>query len=250
VLHFGLARLLQTLWVMLRTLGLAVAFLCLSRVAAAEAQLAAGSEDDTAWSEKHTVKVRRPRLEPPMQRSSVTGDRVALLVHLGIGAPAGALGVDLDIAPVSFFAVGLGAGRSPGSWQFAATPRFRFRSAQSTFLTLGSGVSFGAYNNGHTMAGVGCALACIMEGMGDSSGDIATQHYDRALWYNLELGADIYAREGSGLLRLTFGYGLILNSNDYSCSENPKAYYATGHGCSRDSGQALVFIALAGGFDL
>jgi len=222
------------------------ALLFISRAAAAQTADDPGLQDDSAWSESHTVKTHGSR---PMRRDSLTGDRVALLGHLGVGAPAGAVGLDVDIAPVPFFALDLGVGRSPGTWQFAATPRFRVRSAESTFLTLGSGLSFGAYDNSHAMAGIACAVLCFMEGMGDSSGEIATQHYDRALWYNVEFGADIYSRRGRGLVRLTFGYGAILNSDAYSCSEDPRAYYASDHGCNRTSGQALAFMALAGGFD-
>jgi hypothetical protein len=222
----------------------------LSRLAAAQAAADAVHEDDSAWSEEHTVKERRARvLQPPIERTSVTGDRLALLGHLGIGAPAGAIGLDVDVAPLTFLALDLGAGYSPGGWQLAATPRLRIRLNPTSLLTLGAGVSIGPYDNSHTVAGVGCVFFCIMEGMGDSSGDIATQHFDRALWYNLELGWDVYSSD-RGMLRWTLGYGVISNNSAYSCSEDPKRYYASGHGCERGDGQGLLFAAVAAGFDL
>jgi len=179
----------------------------------------------------------------------VTGDRLALLGHLGIGAPAGAIGLNVDVAPVSFLALDLGAGYSPGGWQLAATPRFRIRLNPTSYFTLGAGVSIGPYSSSHTLAGLGCAFLCIMEGIGDSSGDIATQHFDLARWYNLELGWDLYSSD-RGMLRWTLGYGFIANGSANSCSEDPNRYYAPGHGCDRTDGQGLLFAAFAAGFDL
>ncbi|MEO6603297.1 MAG: hypothetical protein ABIQ16_25660 [Polyangiaceae bacterium] len=234
----------------MRRLSTAIAALLLvSRAAAAQTTRAPGSEDDIAWPREHTVKLRRPRALPPPQRTSATGDRIALLGHLGIGAPAGAIGVDVDIAPVSFLALDLGAGLSPGGWQIAATPRFRIRLNPTSFLTLGGGVSLGPYENSHSVAGLACVFFCIMDGMGDSAGSIATQHYQRALWYNLEFGGDIYSGE-RGMLRVMAGYAQIANNTAYSCWEDPKEYYSPDHDCGRTVGQGLLFAAFAGGFDL
>jgi hypothetical protein len=235
---------------MMRFLALLAAIFCFSRAAAAQWANDATSDDDSAWSDAHTVKARGPHSESPSHRSSLTDDRIALLGHLGIGAPAGAIGLDVDLAPVSFLALDLGAGLSPNGWQVAATPRLRIRVTPTGFITLGSGPSLGPYDNSHSVAGVACVFLCLMDGMGDSSGSIASQHYERALWYNLEFGADVYAREGRGMMRVTIGYGQILNSTAYSCTEDPKDYYSSHNGCDRSTGQGLLFATIAGGFNL
>lgn len=234
----------------MRCLLVAALVLAISHPSAAQSAREATPEGHGTWSEEHTVKARPAQPEPRAQRSSWTDDRLALLAHVGIGAPAGALGLDVDVAPLRALAIDLGAGLSPSGWQFAATPRLRVRLAPSSFFTLGSGVSFGPYSNGGALAGLACALFCIMDGIGDSSGSIASQRYHRALWYNLELGVDVYAHSGRGLVRMVLGYGQILNDSAYSCTEDPKEYYSAGHGCDRTGGHGLLFASIAGGFDL
>ncbi len=189
---------------------------------------------------------------PPSRRTSWTGDRVAFLAHLGIGAPAGALGLDLDVAPVRALAVHAGIGRSPGGAQYALLARVRLpiatsASGRQTLFTIGGGPSIGRYENGTESAGLACLWLCALEQNGESP---ATQTFERALWYNLELGLDIYAAEGSGLLRTTLGYGLIANDQDYACAPSPSGSYPPNKGCDRSSGRDLAFFMIAYGFDL
>ena len=57
---------------------------------------------------------------------------MALLAHVGIGAPGGALGLDLDVAPIPNFAFGASVGVSPGEGlQLALMPDFGRRWARS-----------------------------------------------------------------------------------------------------------------------
>jgi hypothetical protein len=175
-----------------------------------------------------------------------TRDKVALLAHLGIGAPAGALGVDLDIAPIKAFALRLGAGISLGGPQLAALPRLRLAIGKGSFLTLGTGPSVGRYVNGNSLAGLGCLALCALGSLGEGP---ASQTFRRAVWYNVELGIDAFDRKGSGLFRASLGYGTILNDHDYSCEE--KAYgYPPGGACNRTTGQGLFYATAELGFFL
>ena len=211
---------------------LCVASIC--RLAAAEpAQKASPSE--------HTV-VSASRAS----RHSWSGDRLALLAHIGIGAPAGALGIDLDVAPIPVLALGFGAGVSLSGLQFAVIPRLRLASGSHTFLTLGSGVSVGRYVNQTSSAGLLCLFLCALEQNGEAP---AKQTWQRAVWYNFELGADVYSG-GRGLMRTTLGFGLILNEKAYECQEKSPSGYAPGEGCSRSSGHSLLLGSLAYGFDI
>jgi hypothetical protein len=232
---------------MLSRLGLAALYLLISRTASAS-DVAPERVADASFDEHsvvHDSQAARNR------RTSWTGDRLALLAHIGIGAPGGALGADLDIAPIPYFAVAASSGISFGGPQFALMPRLRIpvgdrASRQRTFLTFGAGPSFGRYVNGSENAGLGCLLLCALEQNGESK---ATQTFEHARWYNLELGLDAYGREGRGYLRTTLGYGWISNDHDYTCRSRDSGY-PPGGGCDRRSGQALAFFTLAYGFAL
>jgi len=222
----------------------------LSRAASARPPEAPDESASSPSLAEHSV-VRNSHVDPPPNsRTSWTGDRLALLAHLGVGAPAGALGVDLDIAPIRWFAVQVGVGRSSNGAQFALLPRLRVpidTLGQRTLLTFGAGPSFGHYENGQREAGLGCLLLCALDANGEAP---ANQVFQRALWYNFELGLDIYSSEGRGFLRTTLGYGFISNASDYSCTTPEGGSYPPGDGCSRDSGQSLAFAMVAYGFDL
>jgi len=169
-----------------------------------------------------------------------------LLIHLGIGAPAGALGADLDIAPVDFFALRVGAGISFGGPQLAVLPRMRAPLGKGRFVTFGAGPSWGRYVNASSFAGLGCLALCALAQNGESP---ATQTWQRAVWYNFELGFDVYSLEDTGLIRSSLGYGTIHNDHDYSCQERPYGY-APNAGCDRSSGHGLVYLTVEFGFVL
>jgi hypothetical protein len=203
---------------------------------------------------KHTVAPSaQSESKATSRRTSWTGDRLALLAHLGIGAPGGALGLDLDVAPIPYLALNASIGRSPSGAQYAVMPRVRvpigtFAAGQHTWLTFGAGPSAGRYINGNANAGLGCLFLCALEQNGEGK---ATQTFKRAIWLNLELGLDVYSAEGRGLLRTTLGYGSILNDKDYTCpAPVGSSSYPPDGGCDRDSGHALAFFTFAYGLDI
>ena len=204
----------------------------------------------TATNE-HSVapESQAPRV-PAQPRTSWSGDRLAVLGHVGIGAPAGAVGLDLDFAPIRLFAIDVGIGVSPSGPQFAVMPRLRLpigtlSADQPTLLTLGAGPSFGHYKNGTRPAGIACLLLCIGPGEGP---DEEAQNFAHAVWYNVELGLDVYPNDERGYLRITLGYGFIANDSDYTCVHGHESGSTTK--CTSYSGQALGFFTLAYGFDL
>ena len=223
--------------------------LVLSRAAAASSSELVSERASAASLGEHTVA--RGAQATPSLRTSWTGDRLALLAHIGIGAPAGALGLDLDVAPIPYFALNVSVGRSENGAQYALMSRARLpigtlAAKQNTYLTFGVGPSFGRYENLHSCAGLSCLI--LIGADGESP---ATQTFDRAVWYNLEFGLDVYSGEGRGFLRTTLGYGWISNDHDYRCVPSTSSGgYASGAGCDRDSGQALAFFSFAYGFDL
>jgi len=235
---------------MLARVGLVALSLSISRLAGA---FDGEPEPAPEASARHSV-VSGAQLAatPRSRRTSWTGDRLALLAHVGIGAPGGALGLDLDVAPIPYLALGASVGVSPGEGlQLALMPRLRaplgtLAGGQKTFLTFGAGVSLGRYVNDREVAGLGA----LFLGLGDGESP-ATQRYERALWTNFEVGLDVYSLEGRGFFRTTLGFGQISNDRDYTCSarEGGGSYPPSGD-CDRDSGQGLAFFTLAYGFDL
>ena len=199
------------------------------------------SEADT----KPEPDVATPRSEREPQ--GWTRDHVALLVHLGIGAPTGALGVTLDLAPIRFVALQLGAGASLNGLQLAAMPRLRLPIGKRALLTLGDGVSTGRYQNDHEFGGLACVMLCVMESMGERS---ATQTWQRAYWNNFELGFDEFAAHGTGVFRGSVGYAVLLNEHAYTCDPGGPSGYGPGKGCDRTGAHSMVYVSAEFGFFL
>lgn len=215
-----------------------------------DAQSVAAVGEDARAPPVETKDSQLPTKADPLRRTSWTGDRVALLAHLGLGAPGGALGAELDLAPIRRFAVNASGGFSPGGLQLAVTPRVRFELAQPEMLVgFGTGVSMGPYRSTTTSAGLVCILFCVMDSMGSST---ATLAWDRAIWHNTEVSLDVYPPRSSTFFHLTLGYGYIVNSADRVCLDADASpnEFGPGKGCDRDSGQSLLYVSAAVGFDI
>jgi len=237
---------------MLFRFGLVLFSLAISRLAAATPTDADDeSAEDASFAKHGVVGGAHFGPAPPSRRTSGTGDRLALLAHVGIGAPGGALGVDLDVAPIPYVALNASLGLSPGGPQYALMLRARapigsLAAGRHTFLTLGAGPSVGRYENQNANAGLSCLFTCALEQNGETK---ARQTFERAVWYNIEIGLDVYSREGRGLLRTSLGYGWISNARDYTCPP-ASGGYPPGGGCDRKTGKSLAFFMFAYGFDL
>ena len=191
-------------------------------------------------SETNAVADANPT-NPPRVPQGWTGDRVALLGHLGIGAAAGSIGVALDIAPIRFFALQMGAGVSLNGPQLALIPRLRLPVGKGVLFTLGDGVSAGRYKNERDTAGLGCVLVCMFDSIGGERP--AEQIWKRAYWNNFELGFDFFPSRGRGTARVSAGYAALLNERDYACKALDPSSSAPGGGCERTSGHGLIYLS-------
>jgi hypothetical protein len=177
----------------------------------------------------------RPAVVRVSRRHSVTDDRVALLAQLGLGAPSGALGVELDIAPIRYAALNLGVGVTPNGTQFAGTVRLRIPVSERLLIGVGTGISFGPHVDG----GMDCWCG--------SDETTSAQVYERAYWHNIELAVDLYSKRGRGMAQFAIGYGHLLNPADYSC--RPPAQNAASSQCG-STDDWWPFLSAAYGFDL
>ncbi|HYP87552.1 MAG TPA: hypothetical protein VEQ59_05355, partial [Polyangiaceae bacterium] len=148
----------------------------------------AAAEEAPAPSAPHSVSAVQHGPTDARVPQGFTEDHLALLAHIGIGAPAGALGGDVDVMPVPEVALRLGAGLSFNGPQFSFMPRARIPIGKREHFTLGTGASVGRYDNYGAAGGLGCLLLCV--GLGEGP---ARQTFARALWWNLEIGFDAYA---------------------------------------------------------
>jgi hypothetical protein len=202
-----------------------------SRTAVGQSVASSDAEDPAAEDDE------RPHVAPPSHRTSLTGDRVAFLAHLGIGPPGGVIGVDVDVAPIENFAVNFGAGYSPGGGQLAVTPRLRLGLSRRVFLGLGTGLSLGGYTDG--------GGACLMCGE-----PMAEQKWQTAYWHNVEVAVDLYSKRGRGMAQFVIGAGHIINSSDYTCDQPAATEFESSADCNRSTSGWLGFVSAAYGFDL
>jgi hypothetical protein len=80
----------------------------------------------------------------------------------------------------------------------------------------------------------------------------ADLEWKRAYWHNIETGFDFYPRQGTLMLHVATGYGYIINSEDRKCLDEGEAseQFGINDGCSRTTGQSLIYISGAIGFDI
>jgi hypothetical protein len=229
--------------------GLTVALLAfLSLIPAAHAQSSSpgNTSAHAVWRDDNTdSQPWKRRVEPASRRSSGTGDRLAILAHVGIGAPAGALGMSLDLAPVRWFATNVGGGLGSAGAQFAATSRIRVDLSNRVLLGVGTGVSLGPYRSRFPSEGLGGWLTL-------GSRQAAILVWERAYWHNVELSVDYYPSSGTLMSHFAVGYGYIINDNARVCTDanKPEDWFDIREGCSRSTGLSLFFASAGVGFDI
>ncbi len=124
------------------------------------------------------------------------GSRIlALEASLGVGMPTGAVSLSLDVIPVSFMSLNVGAGYGPGGAQVAFMPRFRLPFGQHA-MYLGTGVSYGDSHQ-----------SPILIDRVDKTSDV--------IWLNNEIGYEFQAL-GGFTVRPFVGWAHVLKSG--SCS--------------------------------
>jgi hypothetical protein len=96
---------------------------------------------------------------------------------------------------------------------------------------------------------MGCFLMCALAANSECP---ATMEWKRAYWHNIETGFDFYPRRGSLMLHVATGYGYIINSGERKCLDDgePTSSFGTNMGCDRTTGQSLIYVSGAIGFDI
>jgi hypothetical protein len=182
--------------------------------------------------------------EPPPQsstapsllgRTSITGDRLAFLAQLGLGAPTGTIGVEADIAPIRYLGLNFGVGATPNGVQFSGTIRLRIPVSRRVLIGPGTGLSFGRHISGGTDCWCG------------SDDSTPAEVYNRAYWQNIEFVVDLYAKRGRGIAQFAAGYGHLLNPNDFEC--RPPSINAASTEC-KSTDNWWPFLSASYGFDL
>ncbi len=196
------------------------AFIC----AACCASASAATPDDDAW-QSHPV---------------------ALEAHLGIATPVGAIGMMLDVAPVSWLSLSCGFGVSTGGVQTACMGRPRLVIRRSMGVHVGAGASMGAHeqNDLGSYGVFGVPLAFLFGG-GESPPDYTTYTWERTYWTNFEGGFEKRWDDGFAL-RGYIGLAHMLNFEDreYHLDDDPEAF---GHPFD-DPKQNLIYAGATAGY--
>ena len=157
---------------------------------------------------------------------------VALCVHLGIATPYGAVGVSLDVVPVSWLGLEAGVGTNFDSAEFAFMPRLRIAPGKqmTTHFTLGAGVSYLRRYYGHEQNGL-TGFMRVFESMAE--GRIQLTLWQPAYFANLELGGE--SRRGHVVARGYLGFTHLINASQYSCTAGDFA-------CTPSAATNLVYL--------
>lgn len=148
--------------------------------------------------------------EPP--RSGLFGefpDRAIWLEgHVGAAAPLGVFALALDVQPVSWLALNVGAGLGLESLTWSAMPRLRLRAWKAPIaFSLGGGYSSGAYAWDDSAS----------KNHGFDKSPALYWKWDRANWANVE-----FSMEGRWLpagARFYVGYSKLLNPGASRCTD-------------------------------
>jgi len=159
----------------------------------------------------------------PKVESNFRARPTAIYAELGLGAPLGWAGVEIEQTLASFLAMSGGVGMGFAGPQIAAMPRFRVGGRQSV-ATIGMGVSYGKFHWSDR-----CSLDCTPE---IRDGTVA--------WGNLEGGYELRRSNGFSL-RAFAGYGRII-TGQLGCT-------AVGtFGCGIEDGRSLAYVGVAVGW--
>jgi hypothetical protein len=146
----------------------------------------------------------------------------AIFVQIGLGAPTGFLGLEVERVLAPGMAISAGAGFGETGPQFAAMPRFLFWGDRSKVF-IGTGVSGGDYK---------WTKYCYET--------ICAEKRGRVMWGNAEVGAEHRFRSGFAM-RYFGGYGRVL-AGDLPCVGD------TSDECVRSNqsdGREIIYTGLA-----
>jgi len=140
---------------------------------------------------------------------------VALCAHMGIATPYGALGLSLDVVPVSWLGLEAGVGTNFDSAEFAFMPRLRVAPGKqkTTHFTFGVGASYLRRYYGHEQNGL-AGFMRVFESMAE--GSIQLTLWRPAYFANFELGGEF--RRGHVVARSYIGFAHLINQDAYTCT--------------------------------
>jgi hypothetical protein len=136
----------------------------------------------------------------PVARKSWDAPLLVARGHIGIGTPLGFIGASAELNVMKYFAVQLGAGQNGEGLQLAFMGHGRLPVSSDVALTLGAGVSEGAY----------AYRSNVLDA--DHSNDT---RWDAAVFLNGELGLEILSPGGFSL-RMSVGVARLLNPGSVS----------------------------------
>ena len=141
---------------------------------------------------------------------------VALCAHMGVATPYGALGLSLDVVPISWLGLEAGVGTNFDSAEFAFMPRLRVAASKqkTTHLTFGAGVSYLRRYYGHEQNGL-AGFMRVFESMAE--GTVQLTLWQPAYFANFEFGGEF--RRGHIVGRGYLGFTHLINANEYRCTE-------------------------------
>jgi len=162
--------------------------------------------------------------------------------HIGLGAPAGLIGVDIDLMPIDYIALEVGVGVNTYGLQWAATPRLRIPlRPRRTYLGFGLGFSQGRYKSDSQSGGVLFALHSMGE-------DKPAKIWSRARWLNYELAFDRFTDKGRGLMRLATGIAVLQNRTSYTCDAADVA--RLGFNCDNNVLSSVMYFVFSYGLSI
>lgn len=180
--------------------------------------------------------------DPNYGRTSSTNDALALMGHVGLGAPAGLVGVDVDLMPIDYFALEVGVGANTYGLQWAVTPRLRIPlRPKHTYLGFGLGYSQGEYKTDSRTGG----LLFALHSMGE---DKPAKIWNTARWLNYEASFDRFTDKGRGLMRLAGGFAVLQNRSSYTCDEADVA--RLGVQCDANVLSSVLYFVFSYGFSI
>jgi hypothetical protein len=153
-----------------------------------------------------------PALPPAL--SAWSAKPVALFGTFGLATPNGLYGVSLDVSPVRWLSLELGAGLNHAEdAQVSFMPRFRLGNRSNDAFTLGAGISHGKHSQ----------LICFNGLLSEDDCD-----FGPTTWVNADIGFEVRSNGGTAL-RLFLGIGTAVSSNEARGNVYPYLGLAFGH---------------------